>query len=148
MGVFANSLRRNIERVLFRVNGKCYEIAKELFESVVKKTPSPSNPGPYAQGQLANQWFPEVGGFSEELDGRLSGTGADSLTRIAALRPGMNGQGSAYFRKDGRLTLTNNLSYAYRAEALGWPVKDGWSGQIGPYRMAALSLQAIALKHR
>lgn len=143
MGSFSNSLRANINKALLRVNGRCYDIAKELFTSIVRLTPSPSNPGHHAYGKLANQWYPEVGdGFSEELDGRLSDTGADSLARIQAMR------GTAFNKQDGAVTLTNNLSYAYRAEALGWPVKDGWSGQVGPYRMVALSLQAIAAKYQ
>lgn len=138
---FSSSLRANIRKALLKVNLQCYQIARELFESVVSLTPSPSHPGPYAHGQLANQWFPEVDDFSEELDGRLSGTGADSLSRIKAMK------GGEFNQKDGKVTLTNNLSYAYRAEALGWPVKDGWSGKIGPYRMVALSIQKIAAQY-
>lgn len=139
---FSDSLRLNIKKALWRVNEASYQIAKELFESVVRLTPSPSNPGLTAYGLLANQWYPEENDFSEELDGRLSPTGADSLNRIRAMK------GYAFNQRDGKVTLTNNLSYAYRAEALGWPVADGWSGQVGPYRMVALSIQQIAAKYK
>lgn len=140
---FTAHLRANIKKTLWRVNQNAYKIARELFESVVKATPSPSHPGPYAQGWLANQWYPEESGyFSEELDGSTSDTGSDSLTRIRAMK------GYIFNQRDGSLTLTNNVSYAYRAEALGWPEKDGWSGQIGPYRMVALSLQKIASQYK
>jgi hypothetical protein len=91
---------------------------------------------------LANQWYPDENDFSEELDNRLSPTGADSLARIRAMK------GYVFNQRDGKLTLTNNLSYAYRVEALGWPVADGWSGQIGPYRMVALSIQLIAARYK
>ena len=139
---FSDSLRANIKKTLLRVNEASYKVARELFDSVVYLTPSPTHPGPHAHGMLANQWFPEENDFSEELDNRLSPTGADSLARIQAMK------GYVFNGRDGKLTLTNNLSYAYRAEALGWPVADGWSGQIGPYRMVALSLQLIAAKYK
>lgn len=125
-----------------RVNAQCYKIAKDLFNEVVSRTPSPANPGPWAKGWLANQWYPESGDFSEELSGSKSDSGADSLSRIASFR------GADFYKRDGKVTLTNNLSYAYRAEALGWPEGDGWSGTIGPYRMVALSLQYISAKYK
>lgn len=140
---FTSSLRANIKKALWKVNLKCYDIARELFESVVSLTPSPSHPGPYAWGHLANQWFPEEGkDFSEEMDGSISPTGAGSLARIKAMK------GGAFNQKDGAVTLTNNVHYAYRAEALGWPASDGWSGKIGPYRMVALSIQMIGAKYK
>lgn len=138
---FSDSLRLNIKKTLWRVNLASYKIARDLFESVVIRTPSPFNPGQYADGHLANQWYPEEGDFSEELDSRTSPMGADSLRRIQAFK------GYAFNQRDGKVTLTNNLSYAYRAEALGWPKSDGWSGQVGPYRMVALSIQLIAAQH-
>lgn len=139
---FASSVRMNTRRVLLDVNTKAYRIAKELFTKIVNFTPSPSNPGPYAAGHLANQWYPESGDyFSEELSSDTSSNGAGSINRIQALR------GVEFYQKDGKLTLTNNLHYAYRAEALGWPREDGWSGTIGPYRMVARSIQAIAAKY-
>lgn len=145
MGSFANSVRANSKKALKRVNAKCYEIAKELFTSIVKLTPSPLNPGPYADGFLVNQWYPAEGNyFSEELgpDSDISANGMGSLTRIQNL------QGNVFSGKDGVLTLANNAHYAYRAEALGWPQTDGWSGRIGPYRMVALSIQKIGAKYK
>lgn len=143
---FSKSLRANIDKVLWRINVKCYMLADELFTSVVQLSPSPSHPGPYAYGWLANQWYPDTNGFSEELDSRQSDTGADSLSRIHEMFA--RTRGSIFDKRDGNITLTNNLSYAYRAEALGWPESEGWSGQIGPYRMVALSIQQIATKYK
>lgn len=142
MRSFADQVRAASNNVLRRVNLKCYAIARELFREIVQHTPSPSHPGPFAHGWLANQWYPDTGYFSDELNGSKDASGSDSLNRIAALK------GLAFYQKDGQVTLTNNLSYAYRAEALGWPVADGWSGRIGPYRMVALSLQSVAAKYR
>lgn len=142
---FASSLRANTTRVMQKVNVKCYKIAKELFTSIVQLSPSPSHPGPYADGYLVNQWYPEEGNyFSEELgpDSDISATGQGSLSRIASLA------GGEFLMKDGVLTLTNNTHYAYRAEALGWPASEGWSGRIGPYRMVALSIQIISAKYK
>lgn len=139
---FAASIRMNSNRLLLDVNKKCYQIARELFRNIVQLTPSPTNPGLYAAGHLVNQWYPENGGdFSEELSSDTSPNGSGSLARIEGLK------GVEFYRKDGKVTLVNNLSYAYRAEVLGWPRKEGWSGTIGPYRMVAKSLQAIKAKY-
>lgn len=141
---FSAAIDRNILRVKQEVNDKVYKISIELFLLVVAKTPSPSNPGEYAKGLLANQWYPKTGaGLSAKEGTDISDTGAASKARIVALRGG-----KAFFGKNGRLSLANNLDYAYRAEVLGWPEADGWSGQVGPYRMVALSLQAIAARYK
>jgi hypothetical protein len=140
---FAMQVLLNNDKVISGINSKCYKIAKELFTSVVDLTPSPTNPGPFAKGELVNQWYPEAGGgFSEELSPDLSSTGAGSRARIAALH------GFEFLGHDGTLTLSNNLPYAGRAESIGWPVADGWSGKIGPYRMVARSIQAVAAKYK
>lgn len=140
---FSASLDRNILRVKQEVNDKIVKISIELFLSIVAKSPSPSNPGEYAKGLLANQWYPMAGAFSEEVSTDDSSNGGASKVRIVGLRGSKE-----FFGKNGSLTLTNNLPYAYRAEMLGWPKSDGWSGKIGPYRMVALSLQAIAARYK
>lgn len=140
---FMASLDRNILRVQQEVNDKVYKISIELFLLVVAKTPSPAFPGKYAAGLLANQWYPKVGGFSAEEGTDTSPNGAASRARITALRGGKE-----FFGKNGVLTLTNNLHYAYRAEMLGWPASDGWSGKVGPYRMVALSIQEIKARYK
>lgn len=142
-GDFTAAINRNIQRVQNEVNAKCYKISIELFLKVVSLTPSPSHPGHTAVGLLANQWYPETGGgFSSALGTSISPNGADSRNRILALRGG-----TEFLSKNGRLTLTNNVHYAFRAEYRGWPKEDGWSGNVGPYRMVALSLQAIAARY-
>lgn len=142
---FASSLRLNSRRLMARVNSKCYAIARELFTKVVDLTPSPSHPGPYAEGYLVNQWYPAEGrNFSSELGPEYDtgGDGYASRARIDKL------DGYAFNGRDGAVTLANNVEYAYRAEALGWPVSDGWSGKIGPYRMVAKAIQIIGAKYK
>lgn len=142
-GSFAQSVNANCHKAMLAVNAKCYQIAKELFTKIVDLTPSPTNPGPYAEGVLVNNWFPVDGsGFSSAETDASSSYGAGSRARIKSL------QGFQFFRKDGTVTLSNNVHYAYRAEVLGWPQSDGWSGRIGPYRMVARSLQAIAARYK
>lgn len=147
---FSASLSRNITRVLSEVNAKCNKISIELFLAIVRRTPSPDNPGEWAKGLLANQWYPKAGsGFSSNLTDATSDNGTGSRSRIIALRGG-----TEFLGKNGRLTLTNNVPYAYRAEVLGWPKgKDPnsewtWSGKVGPYRMVALSLQEVAARYK
>lgn len=141
---FGASVLANGQKLLEKTNDKCLAIAKELFVSIVNLSPSPSNPGSWADGLLANQWYPAIGTFSSEVGTATSPYGAGSLARIANLTT----NSEAFFGKDGVITLSNNVSYAYRAEVLGWPVEDGWSGKVGPYLMVAKSLQAIATRNR
>lgn len=140
---FSASIDRNILRVQKEVNDKVYKISIELFLLIVSKTPSPAFPGDFAKGVLANQWYPKAGDFSDEVGNDKSRNGQASRNRIVALRGGQE-----FVGKDSRLTLTNNIKYAYRAEMLGWPQADGWSGRVGPYRMVALSLQEIAARYK
>jgi hypothetical protein len=80
--------------------------------------------------------------FSGETTTQTSPYGAGSMQRIRALK------GREFYLKDGTLTLSNNLPYAYRAEVLGWPTKDGWSGRVGPYAMVAKSLLQVSAKYK
>lgn len=138
---FAASIRQHSDNALKKVNNKSVEAVKFLFTKVVEYSPSPSNPGRYADGWLVNQWYPEIKGFSEELSGAKSDTGAGSLSRIQNIPAGM------FFKNDTTVTLTNNLHYAYRAEALGWDAPE-WSGSTGPYRMVYRAIQTTMVKYK
>lgn len=146
-----NAIHRASTKLLVEINRDVYHIAWDLFTTVVRFTPSPSNPGKYASGLLANQWYPSEGTPSAAHTTSRNSHGAESLARIDAMRRG----GTAFYEKDGRVTLTNNSEHAYRAEALGWP-KPRWRGKEGdggygggnkPYRMVARSLMLIAAKY-
>lgn len=133
---FEKSIRAQATRILANINTKTYEIAWDLFSGIVARTPSPSNPGPHAKGVLANQWYPQAGGYSAAKGNSTSATGSDSLSRIKAAM-----SGNAFNGVDGLLTLSNNLDYAGLAET------DGWL-KTSPYRMVALSLQATLAKYQ
>lgn len=151
---FADSLKASSAKVMEDVNTKCYTIAKELFTRVIQLTPSPSNPGRYAEGLLANQWYPLETNFSDEVGTDLSDNGAASIDRVQSLT------GKLFTKKDGTLTFANNLPYAYRAEVVGWPSHEGYNGGRNketsggyqntgqPYRMVALSIQEIVAKYK
>lgn len=132
---FTSSIRTNSRKVLVKVNKTVYSLASKLFTNVVEFTPSPFNPGDTATGLLANQWYPSVGSPSSALGKDTSPNGADSLARIRAMTTGRE-----FLGKDGKLYLTNNVHYAYRAEVIGWRKEDGWSGLIGPYAMVSKAM--------
>lgn len=128
---------------LEHVNRVCYDITWELFTQVVKLTPSPTNPGDYSKGLLANQWYPQEGALPSSAKSTItSPNGSNSLDRINSIAK----SGREFYMKDGVVTLTNNLDYAYRAEVIGWP-KPEWTGKIGPYRMVEKSLILITAKY-
>lgn len=138
MGLFEQSVKAASRTILEQVNTKCNDIAWELFTLVVNKTPSPSNPGPKAKGLLSNQWYPSTGSASSNRGTSLSSNGGDSLSRINSFR-----KGTEFMGKDGKATLANNLDYALQAEDTGWTGNKN----TPPYRMVALSLQAVGAKY-
>lgn len=139
MSFFEKSIRAASNKILVDVNLKCYQIAWELFTSVVNKTPSPANSSPAAKGLLVNQWYPLARGASNTRGSAKSPGGADSLARIRAMMNGIE-----FYDRDGRVTLSNNLDYAVLAESEGWK-PPRWTGTPA-YRMVALSLQATVAK--
>jgi hypothetical protein len=143
---FAKSVATNIAKLKARVNAQCYQLARELFTSIVVLSPSPGNPGPFADGLFANQWYPSDGPeFSSEVGTSEAQAGDESLLRIATILDPDNGK--QFFEKDGAVTMTNNLPYSSLVETWGWPFPQ-WTGRSGPYRMVALSIQAIAAKYK
>lgn len=139
--LFAASVRNSSTKALKQVSKQAAEVTKFLFNRVVEYTPSKANPGPFADGYLANQWFTGYGGyFSEEMDSSVSPFGANSLSRIAALSDGM------FYGRDNSITLTNNVHYSGLAEKYGWQEPE-WSGSIGPYRMVARAIQTTKAKY-
>lgn len=138
-------VERAAQEILGRVNERIYEVAWELFTYVVSITPSPSNPGEYAKGLLANQWYPSAGQPIIRRGTATDPFGQASLDRIDKLT---KGNGNQFLMRDGRLVMTNSVDYAVRAEQIGWPANEGWSGRVGPYRMVALSLRRISAKYK
>jgi hypothetical protein len=134
MGSFADSVRANCEKIKQEVNKKCYSITWQLFTTIVYNTP-------VLKGELINSWYPQVGtGFSSQKTAVYNKRGSDSLSRINSTMGG-----TAFFGKDGSITMANNENYAYRAEMLGW---TDLGGRTGPYRMVALSLAKVAADYK
>ncbi len=127
------------------VNTNCYSIARECFALVVHYTPSEFIGSKWAVGHLKNQWYPAEGiVFSTALTNKTGQRGEGSLLRISAL------DGAQFLWSDGRVTLANNVRYAYRAEMLGWPrnvPNTRWTGTVGPYRMVEKAITETATAH-
>lgn len=135
---FAADLRAKCDKMLVDVDRQCQHIAYELFTNIVLLTPE-------LTGALENNWFPGTGAdFSTETTSVFSKDGgSQSKARIySALGKG------TFLAKDGSMTLANNLPYAYRAEVLGWPLEDGWSGKVGPYAMVGKAMKKTAALYK
>lgn len=143
--VFSASIDSNIQRITKEINDRCYKITIELFLRIVALTPSPTQrKAQHATGLLVNQWYPAIGNvWSIESSDLHEDSGASSQSRIRGMRGG-----GEFFAKDGRASLSNSIPYAVRAEKVGWPKNEGWSGKVGPYAMVSLALQEIGAKYK
>lgn len=110
---------------------------------------SPIKPfGQFATGHLKNNWYVVIGTSAIlSSDSVANPSGIDSLSRIKALLAQ-----NPFWGKDNTVTLSNSVSYAYRADKLGWEAGGGangwvWSGRVGPYMMSSLSKQYIKGKY-
>lgn len=146
--MFTKDIEAFATKALLQASNSVSNITEELLGEVVMNTPSPENPGQYSKGLLANQWYTESGGlFSSALGSATNAAGMGSLSRIKeslASKP--------FLGKDNTVTMTNNVSYAYRAENLGWPAGEGengwhWSGRVGPYKMVGKAISKIEGKY-
>lgn len=127
------------EKALLAMNDSVCKKFSTVASDVVNYSPHwPTSQ--FSQGLLINNWFPKVRGFSTEKTTVESDTGIGSLSRLKdmlALKP--------FYGKDSFVTFTNNVSYAYRAEYLGWPKGEGangwvWSGRVGAYGMVTKAI--------
>lgn len=140
MGSFADSLKQNITRVSTEVNFKINDVAYRLFSRIVNNSPHTGD-GPYVEGQFVANWFPAVNSFDTSTTGATS-DGSDSLSRI----DGIVKQSTAFFQKDGFVSLSNNLTWALRVEILAWPAgRDpisgwNWTGMRRYYAPVATSI--------
>lgn len=129
------------------VDAKCVRIIRELFTLVIERTPV-SEPKWGHSGRLVGNWQTTLNGFNYSLQNQYSPNRSGPLRRMqAVVKLGTFVNGDAF------ITLCNGTHYAYRAEALGWPL-DGvnhegwyWSGRVGPYRMVGLSILDITKKY-
>lgn len=143
MGKFSDHLRKNIDRVLTETNYKLTHVAYTLFTKIVHNSPHVGD-GPYVEGHFVANWFPAVNSYDSTITSAKS-DGNDSIARIENLVK----DSKAFYRKDGFLTLSNNLNYAVRVEVAGWPAgKDPisgwtWTGLRRVYAPVQTSFTAI-----
>jgi hypothetical protein len=133
---------------LLEMNKALCRDAEELFSEVVVESPDPPGVGGFAKGLLKNSWYIDAAGDTDNTVGTTPNTtGADSLSRIKAVLTTL-----PFYGRDGAVSLTNSLEYAYRAEAIGWPAGEGtngfvWSGRVGPYAMVQTAITNFKAKH-
>lgn len=144
MGTFLNSLKKNIDRVLLETNYKLTNTAYTLFNRAVIRSPHVGQ-GPYVSGHFINNWFPAVNGYDTSTTSDVDPDGAGSTARINSVVKGSK----AFYKRDGFISLCNNLDYAIRVEYTGWPKgydpKTGWNwtGQRMIYAPVQYAMQDI-----
>jgi len=147
MDNFLSSLNTEIDKIENEVNNKIMSIFETVSEKTIEYTPQPSmfpNAAFWATGHLVNQWYPAINDFSNEVNDIASDNGNGSLGRVYSIMKQKPFKG-----KDAYITLTNNVDYAYRAEAIGWPQGENptgwkWSGRVQPYFMVSKAIGETA----
>lgn len=115
MSGFAASIRRQIVRVQLEIDYKINRVFFLAGNYAVKKSPRVGD-GPYVSGHFVNNWFPAANGYATTVDNSTNPDGADSLLRIASIVTL-----KTFYRRDGMLSLSNNVSYGANIEYKGWP---------------------------
>lgn len=142
MAGFADSIRRNIERVQREIDAKCYAIFADLASTVIYKCP-------VLRGNLINDFWAASNSFNftthtpidADLNSKIGAhsdvTGGGSLGRIKDVE-----KLGTFYGKDGFLTFSTSVNYAYKIEYLGWSKVKAPSGFMRN------SLTIVAAKHR
>lgn len=138
---FANSIRAFNSKVDIELDESVNGIAKELFTEVVNHSPTKPSAN-YAKGEFINNWMAAVNKIDGSTRSSTDYAGMASRNSIALVT-----NSATFFRKDGTVTLTNNLDYAFRVEYAGWP-QPQWSGTVGPYAPVANAFILVAAKYR
>lgn len=143
---FASHLRGQITRVQKEISFKINYLAYILFTKIVQKSPHVGE-GPYVAGHFINNWFPAVNTFDTSTTTSVDPDGKGSLERIDAVV-----KTNTFFQRDGFISLSNNLSYSWRVELLGWPkgydpaTGWNWTGKRMIYAPVAHSMLWIKTK--
>lgn len=141
---FAKGIAATSKKMQREVNQKTNEIAADLFTTIINKTPIGTSD---TKGQLINNWHIGFGRgkYNNGIRKSFKTSGIASRNDVAKLR-----EAREFLAKDGEVSFTNSISYAWRAEYLGWPTPR-WTGRIvegASYGMVRNSLTAIAAKYR
>lgn len=128
---FADSLKKNIQAVKKNVNDEAIKTVIQLANKIVDYSPLQDDalyPGVYAKGLFANSWY-----FGINSENNTVGTSPDESASGSRYRIEDLKASNAFLGWDGYISISNNLSYSYRVEYLGWPRKEGYTGFFGPY---------------
>lgn len=134
---FASGLNKNIDKVLNQVNDSILNTAVDFGGGLMKYSPPSGDAifmGAYSTGLFINSWYVAENEFDETVGTSPDESGSASKARIEALKTS-----KMFVGKDGYISFTNNLPYAYRVSKLGWPQgrdeQSGWvwTGSVGPY---------------
>lgn len=139
-------IQRFAEGTLLLANNSVCNVFEEVGSGCVTESPEPNVAG-YAKGLLKNSWYVQVNGIDNTVGTIPNVTGADSLSRIKAVITTL-----PFYGKDGYITVTNSLDYAYRANYLGWPEGEGtngwvWSGRVPAYGMVEKAITNAKAKY-
>jgi hypothetical protein len=138
---FADSIRANVKKRELQIEQAVEKRAQKLFKAIVSL--SPTDPGaPYSKGEFINNWIVGFNSISNAQRGSYNYDGIESLNDIAKIRGS-----KVFFRRDGKVTLTNNTPYGFRVEYKGWPQPE-WSGRQGPYAPIAKAFIRVVPKFK
>lgn len=138
---FADSIKSGVNKVSNQINNKITVMATDYFSTVVGLTPV-SDASQKKRGELINNWHLSMNGSPlKTYTSNFDITGSGSLQRISALRTSKE-----FLGKDGKVSITNIVSYGYRAEYAGWP-SPRWNN-TAPYAMMRNARTIIAAKYK
>jgi hypothetical protein len=141
MGSFTDSLNRNIDRVKKEIDTKLYNIFADLASTVVYNCP-------ILRGNLINDFWAASNTYNTTtqtpIDADLNSktgphsdvTGSGSLGRIKDVQ-----KLGTFYGKDGFLSFSTSVNYAYKIEY------DGWSKVKAPTGFIRNSVVAIGAKY-
>lgn len=141
---FSDKLKAITAKQKKEIDSNICLFSRQLFHSIIEYTPVGKewygkfhNDKP---GWLVNNWQPAINSIDLSLQQRAGKNKTGAHKRIDTVV--INGS----FLRDGYVTLTNNVPYAFRAEYAGWPAPE-WSGSTGPYGMVRKSVIDIMSKY-
>lgn len=138
---FGDSVRTSVKKVNNQINDKVVEMATDYFKTVVGLTPV-SDASQKKRGELINNWHLSTNGSpNKTYTSNFDITGGGSLQRINTLK-----SSKEFLGKDGKVSITNIVSYGYRAEYAGWP-SPRWNN-TAPYAMMRNARTIVSAKYK
>lgn len=113
MKSFYEQVKASVERTLKKIDTACYRISKKLFYQVIYNAP-------VLRGNLVNDFWVASNSYDTRrlttgaINAYSDVTGSGSMARVdnAAFS-------KTFYRKDGFLSMSNSVDYAYEIEYLG-----------------------------